>query len=71
MREKHFLDQGAVTVEIHTQLINYLSNIESKRAIINHPSIHESLIISVMNVMVGNQIHASDVDRSIISSQTF
>ena len=47
---------------------NSLRNRESKKAIRNHPLIHETLIISVMNVMVGNQIHASDVDRRIIQS---
>ena len=33
----------------------------------NHPSIHGTLILSVMNEMVGNTIHASYVDQSTIS----
>ena len=52
MRDNYFCNQGAVTVEVHTQLINYLSNIESKTDIKKYPSIHTTLIISVMNVTV-------------------
>ena len=59
---KDFLNKGEVTVEVHTQMIKYLSNRESKRAIRNHPSVHATLIISVINTTVGNQIHASDVE---------
>ena len=61
-----FLNQGAVTVEVHTQMGNVLSNRESKIDIINHPSIHATIIIRLLNVTVGNQIRASDVDRRII-----
>ena len=50
MRKKILLNQGAFTVEVQTQLINDLINIESKQAVINHPLIHETLIISVINV---------------------
>ena len=57
-----FLNQGAVPVEDQTQLKNSLSNREKIRAIINHPSIHATQIIRVLNIMVGNQIRASDVD---------
>ena len=56
------LNKIAVIVEVHTQLKNSLSKRESKRAIRNDPSIHATIIIIVMNVMVGNQIRASDVD---------
>ena len=66
MREQLFLNQGAVTVEVHTQLRNALNNGKSKNAIINHYLIYTTLIISVMNVTVGDQIHDSDVDRRII-----
>ena len=69
MTGKNLLNQGAVTVELHNQLKNYLSNRDSIRAIINNPSIHTTLRISVLNVMVGNQIRASDVGRRIISLQ--
>ena len=69
MREQIFLNQGAVTVEVHTQMKSYSSNRESIRAIINHPSIHTTLIISVLNVMFGNKICTLDVDRRIISLQ--
>ena len=67
MRGKISLNKGALTVEVHTQLINYLNNSKSKNAIIKHPLIHATLIISVMNATVVNQICASDVDRRIIS----
>ena len=52
------LNQCEVTVEIHIKLRNDLSNIESENAIIDNLSIHTTLIISVMNVMVRNQIRA-------------
>ena len=71
MRDQIFLNQGAVTVEVHTQLRNALINIKRKKAIINHYSIHTTLIISAMNITAGNQIRASDVDRRIISSKHF
>ena len=64
-----FLNKCAVTVDVQNQWKNYLSNREMKRDIKNHPSIHATLIISVLNVMAGNQIRASDVDRRIISLQ--
>ena len=67
MREKKFLNQGAVTVEVHTQLINYLINSKMKNAIKNYPLIHKTLIIRVMNITVGNLICASDVYQRIIS----
>ena len=63
------LNQGTVTVEVHTQLINCLSNRKFKKDLINHPLIHATLIIIAMEVTVGNQISASDVDRKIISFQ--
>ena len=69
MRGGGVINQDAVTVEFHTQLINYLSNRERKRSIRNQPSIHATLMISVLNLTVGNQISASDVDRRRISSQ--
>ena len=69
MRKKNFLNQGAVTVEVQIQLKNTLSNNERKKAITNHPLSHAKLIISVMNLMLGNQIHTSNVDRRIISLQ--
>ena len=37
----------------------------------NHPLIHATLIISVMNVTAGNQIRASDVDQRIILLKIF
>ena len=64
-----FLNYGAVTDEDHTQLRSDLINRERKRDIRNHLSIHKTLIISVMNVMVGNQICFLDMDRRIISSE--
>ena len=68
---ENFLNQGEVTLQVHTQLINSLSNREIIKDIINDPSIHTTLLISVMNVMVRNKMRASDVDRRIISSQIF
>ena len=65
------LNQCEVTVEIHIKLRNDLSNIESENAIIDNLSIHTTLIISVMNVMVRNQIRASDVDWRITSFKFF
>ena len=62
------INQGAVTVKVHIQLNNALNNIKSKNDIINHPLIHAALIISVMNVTVGNQMRVSDVYWRIISS---
>ena len=38
-----------------------------KKAIRNNYLIYSTLIISIINVMVGNQIRASDADRRIIS----
>ena len=38
-------------------------------AIINNPSIHAIIVMRVLNVTVGNQIRASDVDWRIISLQ--
>ena len=54
MRDQNFLNNGAVTVEFHTQLRNALNNSERKQDIINHPLIHRTLIIIAINVMVGN-----------------
>ena len=53
-----FLNQGAVTVVVYNQLRNTLSKSKSKKAIINHPLIHATLMISVLDVTVGNQIRA-------------
>ena len=61
------LNQDAVTNEVQTQLETALRNIKRIRDIINHPSINLNLKINMLNVKVGNQIHASDVDRRIIS----
>ena len=58
-------------MEVHNQLRNDLSNRERKMAIRNHASIHATIIISVMNITVGNQINASDVYQRIISSQIY
>ena len=44
----------------------FLIKRERKKAIINHPSIHGTEIIIIMNVRSGNQIRTSDVDRMII-----
>ena len=71
MREQILINQGAITVEVHTQLINDLSNSEREKDIINHPLIHTTLIISVMNVTIINQIRYSGVDRRIISLKIF
>ena len=54
MRAQIFLNKGAVTVDISTQLKHALSNRERIMAIINYPSIHATLIISVLNVTAGN-----------------
>ena len=67
IREQIFINQGAVTVEVCNQPRKYLSNREIKRAIRNFSSIHTTIIISLMNVTIENQIRASDVDRRIIS----
>ena len=64
-----FLNQYSVNVEVHIQLINYLSNSKREKSIRNNPLIHATIIIIVMNVIVGNQIRASDGDWRIISSQ--
>ena len=69
MREERFLNQGAVNVEVHTQMRNTLSISEMKKAIRNHLLFNAILIIHVINTMNGTQIHASDVDQRIISSQ--
>ena len=69
MREPVFFNQVALTMEVHTELRNYVSNSESKKATRNHTLIHTTLRIIVINITVGNQIRATDVDRSIISSQ--
>ena len=66
---EHFLNYGAVTDEDHTQLRSDLINRERKRDIRNHLSIHETLIISLMNATVRNQIRPSDVDRRIMQLQ--
>ena len=69
MREKSFLNEYAVTVEVHAPLRNASSNIEKKKAKRNHPSIHPTLIIRSMNVTVWNQIRTSHVDWRIILLQ--
>ena len=66
MREQNLVNQGASTVEAHTQLRNSLSNSESKKDIRNQPLIQSTLIIGVLNATVRNQIHDSDVDQGII-----
>ena len=67
--ERYFLiNQGAVTVEYHNQLKNVLRNRERIRAIRKHPLIHATLIISVLNVMVGDQIRVLDEYQRITSS---
>ena len=53
-------------MEVHTQLRNDLNNNEIKKAIRNHPLIHATIIISVMDVTVQKCFCASDVDRKII-----
>ena len=70
MRE-NFLNQGELTVDVQTQLINASRNGERKKAIRNHPLNQETLIISLMNILVRNQIRASDVYWRIISSQNY
>ena len=65
------INRGAVNVEIHTQPKNYLGNREMKRAIINHPLLHGTLIISVTIVTAKKQISASDVDWRVISLTFF
>ena len=65
------LIQDAVTMEIHTQPRNDLSSSERKKAMRNYPLIHATIIISVMNVIVRNQILALDVDQRIILSKSF
>ena len=62
-------NQGAVTVEVHTQLIHTLNGSKIKKAIRNHPLIHATLIISLMNVTIGKQICDSYVNQRIISLQ--
>ena len=52
-------------MEIQLPLINALIN----KAIRNHPLIHTTIIIIIMNITIGNQIRASDVDQRIISMQ--
>ena len=67
-KDKIFLHQGAVTVENYT-LKKSLRNRKRTRSIRNHLSINTTIIISVLNLTIRNQIHASDVDRGITSSQ--
>ena len=71
MSERIFLIQGAVTVEVHTQLINFSRNSEREKDIRNHPLIHAALIVNVMNVTVVNQVRDTDVNRRIILPQIF
>ena len=63
------LNQGAVTVEYHTQLKGSLSNRETVKEIRNQTSFHATLIISILNIMVRKKILTSDVDWRIISLQ--
>ena len=69
MRDQIFLNQGAHTMEVHTQPRNALINRETKRYILNQPKTLATIIIIIMDVKFVNQIRASDVDRRIISSQ--
>ena len=69
MRDNFFLNQGAVIVEVHTKLGNDGSNKEMKQAIRNHPLIHATRTIIVLNVTIGTQIHALDVYQRIIPLQ--
>ena len=62
-----FLNQGAVTVEDHTQLKNNLSNSESIRSIRHDPSTNATIIMSALNVKVGSHILSSDVYHRITS----
>ena len=68
-KRENFPNQGELTADVHTQLINVLRNSERKKAIRNDPLNHETLIISLMNILARNQIRASDVYWRIISSQ--
>ena len=70
MREQTLINKVAVNVEVHTQLIIDLNNSQRGKSIIDHPLINLTLLISVMNATVESQMHASDVDRRIISLQT-
>ena len=49
-----FLNQGAVTVKVHTDLKSDLRNRKRKRALGNHPSTNATLIIRVLNTTAGN-----------------
>ena len=69
MRDQIFLNQGAHTMEVHTQTRNALINRETKRYILNQPKTLATIIIIIMDVKFVNKIRASDVDRRIISSQ--
>ena len=71
MIERIFLDQGAVTVDIQNQLRNALRKSKGIKCIINNPLIQTTIIISIMDIIVRNQIRASDVDQRIISLQIF
>ena len=51
-----FLNQGSVIVEDQTTIKHYLGNTERIKVRINHLSTHASLIISVLNITVINQI---------------
>ena len=44
---------------------------ERIRDIIDHPSIHTTLVIIIVNATVVNKMRASDVDQRIILSQIF
>ena len=59
------------TVEVRTELKNALISSKMEKSIMNHSLIHATLILSVMSIKVRNQIHDSDVDRRIVSSQNF
>ena len=52
------------------QTENDLSNKERIMEIINHSSIHASVIISIPNVTIGNQISASYVDLRVTILKT-
>ena len=65
-REDFFLKEGAVTVEVPTQLRNDSSNNKRKKAIRNQALIQKTLIIRLMIVTAGNKIRASYADWMII-----
>ena len=69
MREKFFSQSRCSHCGGLQSSEKFFKQQQKGKAIRKHHLIHATIIISVMNVTVGNQIHASDVYWRIISLQ--